>query len=72
MELWPVGHFFHFVITFGWLQQQSNSKLTQKWRQNKKKWATGQSCICKEVSSYKIHTLVPMFFFVFIRQAGGQ
>ena len=49
--------FFHFVITFGWVQQQSNSKPTQKWWQNEKKWATGQSCICKEVTSYKIHTL---------------
>ena len=23
-----------------------------------KKWATGQSCICKEVTSYKVHSLV--------------
>ena len=29
--------FFHFVITFGWVQQQSNSKPTQKWWQNEKK-----------------------------------
>ena len=39
------------------MQQQSNSKPTQKWWQNEKKWATGQSCIRKEVTSYKIHTL---------------
>ena len=58
MQLWPVAHFFlHFVTTFGWVQQQSNSKPTQKWWQNEKKWATGQSCIREEVTSYKIHTL---------------
>jgi hypothetical protein len=57
MQLWPVSHFFHFVIAFGWVQQQSNSKPTQKWWQSDKKWATGQSCICKEVTFYKIQTL---------------
>ena len=31
---------------------------TQKWWQNDKKWATGQSCIHKEVTPYKIHNLV--------------
>ena len=62
MQLWPVAHFFHFVITFGWVQQQSNSKPTQKWWQNEKKWATGQSCIRKEVTSYKIHTLIGYAF----------
>ena len=36
-------------------QQQTHPKLMTEW----KKWATGQSCICKEVTSYKIHTLVP-------------
>ena len=61
MQLWQVAHFFHFVITFGWVQQQSNSKPTQKWWQNEKKWATGQSCIRKEVTSYIIHTLVEQF-----------
>ena len=55
MQLWQVGHFFHFVVFFGWVQQQSNP--TQKWWQNEKKWAAGQSCIRKEVTSYKIHTL---------------
>ena len=57
MQLWLVAHFFHFFITSGWVQQQSNIKPTQKWWQNEKKWAIGQSCICKEVTSYKIHTL---------------
>ena len=57
MQLWLVAHFFHFVITCGWVQQQSNSKPTQKWWQNEKKWATGQSCIRKEEASYKILTL---------------
>ena len=36
MNLWSVGHFLAlFVITFGWVQQQSNNKRTQKWCQ---KW----------------------------------
>ena len=30
MQLWPVAHFFHFVITFRWVQQQSNSQATAK------------------------------------------
>jgi hypothetical protein len=49
--------FFQFVITFGWVQQQSNSKPPKSDDRMKKKWATGQSCIRKEVTSYKIHTL---------------
>ena len=48
--------FFHFVITIGWVQQQSYIKPT-------KKWATGQSCIREEVTSYKIHNLVPFVYF---------
>ena len=56
MQLWPVAHFFHFVITLGWVQQQSNSKPIQKVMTEWKKWETGQSCIRKEVTSYKIHT----------------
>ena len=40
------------------MQQQSNSKPIPKSDDRmKKKWATGQSCIRKEVTSYKIHTL---------------
>ena len=36
MNLWSVEHNIEhfltiFVITFGWVQQQSNSKPTQKW-----------------------------------------
>jgi hypothetical protein len=32
MNLWSVEHFLNiFVITFGWVQQQSNSKPNQKW-----------------------------------------
>ena len=50
-------HFLILLITFGWVQQQSNSKPIKKWWQNEKKWATGQSYIRKKVSSYKIHTL---------------
>ena len=34
---------------------------TQKGWQNEKKLATGQNCIRKEVTSYKIHTLVTSY-----------
>ena len=53
MKLWPVAPFFHFFITFGWVQQQTQPKVIKKM----KKGATGQSFIPKEVTSYKIHTL---------------
>ena len=56
MQLWPIAHFFYFVINFRWVQQkqqQIHPKVMTEW----KKWAIGQSCICKEVTSYKIHTL---------------
>ena len=49
--------FFHSVINFGWVCCYFAVAPTQKWWQNEKKWATGQSCIRKEVTSYKIHTL---------------
>ena len=35
-------------------QQKTHPKVMTEW----KKWATGQSCIRKEGTSYKIHTLV--------------
>ena len=54
MQLWPVAHFFHSFITFGWVCCCTHPKVMTKW----KKWATGQSCIRKEVTSYKIQTLV--------------
>ena len=57
MQLWPVAHFFHSVITFGWVCCCFAVAPTQKWWQNEKKWTTGQSCIRKEVASYKTHTL---------------
>ena len=58
MQLWPVAHFFSFCHHF-WVgatakQQQTHPKVMTEW----KKRATGQSCIHKEVTSYKIHTLV--------------
>ena len=49
MKLWAVEHFFLSLLG------GCNSKPTQKW------WwicSTAQSFIRKEVSSYKIHTLV--------------
>ena len=57
MQLWPVAHFFSFCHHF-WVgatakQQQTHPKVMTEW----KKWATGQSYIREEVTSYKIHTL---------------
>ena len=57
MQLWPVAHFFSFSYHF-WVgatakQQQIHPKVMTEW----KKWATGQNCILKDVTSYKIHTL---------------
>ena len=49
--------FFLFFIPFRWVQQQTHQKVMIEW----KKWATGQICIHKEVTSYKIHTLVEKF-----------
>ena len=48
MNLWSVEHNVEhfltiFVITFGWVQQQSNTKPTQKWWQ---KWSRNvQHCV---------------------------
>ena len=61
MQLWPVAHFFFilssllggFAVALLLHPPKSDDKM-------KKKWATGQSCIHKEVTSYKIHTLVTM------------
>ena len=48
-----------FVITFGWVQQQSNSKPTQKWWQKcSKKCSTDQRLIWKRNTTYEIGTLV--------------
>ena len=58
MQLWPVAHFFHFVITFEWVQQQGKQQTHPKVMTELKKWATGQSCIRKKVTSYKIQPLV--------------
>ena len=67
MQLWPVAHFFSFCHHF-WVgatakQQQTHPKVITEW----KKWATGQSSIRKEVSSYKIHTLA-----VFIEKVANK
>ena len=51
----PLFSFFHhFWVGATAKQQQTYPKVMTEW----KKWATGQSCISKEVTSYKIHTLV--------------
>jgi hypothetical protein len=58
MQLWPVAHFFsfchHFWVGLLLLCCCTHPKVMKKW---KKKWAIGQSCIPKELTSYKIHTL---------------
>ena len=56
-----VEHFLAiFVITFVWVQQQSNTKPTQKWWQ---KWSRNVQLVRvafgkKYLTSYKIHTVV--------------
>ena len=47
------AHFFHFVIMFGWGQQQSNSKHSVP------------ELHFSDVTFYKIHTLVIEIFFTF-------
>ena len=37
MQLWPVAHFFS--LNSGWVQQQSNSKPTQKWVKKVGNWS---------------------------------
>ena len=51
--LWPVAPFFSFWVGATAKQQQTHPKVMTEW----KKWATGQSVIRKELTSYKIHTL---------------
>ena len=51
----PLFSFCHHILVRATAkQQQTHPKVMTEW----KKWATGQSCICKEVTSYKIHTLI--------------
>ena len=49
-----------FSPTFGWVQQQSNSKRTQKWV---KKVDNCQSCIRKRSATCKIGTLASFLIF---------
>ena len=49
----------YIVNTF---YETSFMKSYEKLLQNEKNWATGQSCIHKEGTSYKIHTLITSFF----------
>ena len=48
MNLWPVEHFF----------PQSGVPVYVRYPKLRKKCSTGQRIIGKEVTSYKIHTLV--------------
>ena len=62
-----LGHFcHHFWVDATAKQQQTHPKVMTEW----KKWATDQSCIHKEVTSYKIHALVEYLlnFFAFFFQ----
>ena len=45
-------------LLVGCNSKSTASKPTQKWWQNEKKWATGQICIGKELTSCEIHTIV--------------
>ena len=64
IQLWPVAHFFS--LTFGWVllfkkrtgqavlfSFQKENPHKSKW----KKWATGESCIRKRSTTFKIGTL---------------
>ena len=53
MNLWPVEHFFPCFFSRSAL---ISTDLEKKWGQ---KCSTGQRFICTEVTSYKIHTLIP-------------
>ena len=60
MQLWPVAHFFS--PTFGWVQQQSNSKPTQKWV--KKVGNRSELHSKKKFYTYKLETLaLPKYLF---------
>ena len=65
MNLWSVEHNVeHFLATFAWVQQQSNTKPTQKWMTKMVKkcstlYSTDQRFIRKRNTTYRIHTLIP-------------
>ena len=68
MKLWPVAPFFS--LTFGWvffLKREEDSlacSLFEKKTQpkvSKKKGATGQSFIRKEITTYRIAALEPTY-----------
>ena len=48
--------FSFFFISYGWVHQQTQPKVIEKM----KKWATGQSFIRKEITSYRIGTLTQL------------
>ena len=74
MQLWPVAHFFSSKLDFPVIKTlerdfftlsewNSNVLITGKSNFDEKKWATGQSCICKEITSYRIGSVVAFSIF---------
>ena len=67
MQLWPVAYFFSSKLDFPVIKTLEFHSLNVKkslmfWLQENlnfddKKWATGQSCIRKEITSYRIGSL---------------
>ena len=69
MQLWTVAHFFSSKLGYPVIKTlerdffklsewNSNVLITGKSYFDDKKWATGQSCIRKEITSYRVGTLV--------------
>ena len=69
MQLWPVAHFFSSKLDFPVIKtlefhsfnvkkSLSNVVITGKSNFDEIKWASGQSCIGKEITSYRIGSLV--------------
>ena len=68
MQLWTVAHFFSSNLDFPVIKTlerdfftlsewNCNVLITGKSNFDEKKWATGQSCIHKEINSYGIGSL---------------
>ena len=78
MKLWPVALFFIYFWNWGTyktLQYAISCTAVKKWhaamfcmfpdsKSEWKKWATSQSFIRKEITSYRIGTLVSLFLFL--------
>jgi hypothetical protein len=78
MKLWPVAHFFSLIFgirehtkhcSMSFLYSSTRNDMLQCFvcspipKVSVKKWATGQSVIRKEITSYRIGTLNSRFIF---------